>query len=397
MTTRKKIILALLAVGLLVLLVLALMPSPVPVSTTTVEQGHFEAWVEDEGRTRLRDPYTVTSPINAWLRRVELEPGDQVDAGDPLFELEALPAPALDPRAREQAREAVSAARSRLEAAEAELESRQARYRQAQSEFDRLSTLYERDLVSAEQRDRARTERDAARSAQRAASHSVEVARFELDAARANVEIADGERARTDQPSLAVRAPIGGTITRRHRCCEGPTQAGEQIMEIGDLSQLEIQVDLLSMDAVRVRPGMRVEIARWGGDTDLQGEVRRVEPGGFMRVSALGVDEQRVPVMVRITSPRDDWQQLGDGYRIEARFILWEGDDVIHIPTSALFRSDDQWTVFVVEDGRARLRAVETGRRSGLRTQITDGLETGETIITHPGDRIAEGIRVAVD
>lgn len=397
MSTRKRIIMILSGLLLLALLVLALMPSPIPVSGSPVERGHFEAWVDDEGRTRLRDPYTVTSPINAWLRRVELEPGDAVDAGDPLFELEALPAPALDPRAREQAREAVSAARSRLEATEAELESRETRYRQARSEFERISTLHERDLVSAEQMDRARTERDAARSAQTAARHSVEVARFELEAARANVEIADGERARTDQPSLAVRAPITGTITRRHRCCEGPTQAGEEIMEIGDLSQLEVQVDLLSMDAVRVRPGMRVRIERWGGDNDLEGEVRRVEPGGFMRVSALGVDEQRVPVMVRITSPREEWQQLGDGYRVEARFILWEGDDVLHIPTSALFRSDDQWHVFVVEDGRARLRAVETGRRAGLRTQITDGLAQGDVIITHPGDRVEDGTRVRVD
>lgn len=397
MTTRKRIILILSGLLLLALLALALMPSPVPVSGSAVERGHFEAWVEDEGRTRLRDPYTVTSPINAWLRRVELEPGDEVEAGDPLFELEALPAPALDPRAREQAREAVSAAHSRLEAAEAELAARETRYRQAQSEFERLRALHERELISAEQMDRARTERDAARSAQTAARHSVEVARFELEAARANVEIADGERARTDQPSLAVRAPISGTITRRQRCCEGPTQAGEVIMEIGDLSQLEVQVDLLSMDAVRVHPGMRVRIERWGGDTDLEGEVRRVEPGGFMRVSALGVDEQRVPVMVRITSPREQWQQLGDGFRVEARFILWEGDDVLHIPTSALFRSNDQWHVFVVDNGRAHPRAVETGRRAGLRTQITDGLAEGDVIITHPGDRIADGTRVRLD
>ncbi|MDQ2070096.1 efflux RND transporter periplasmic adaptor subunit [Natronospira bacteriovora] len=397
MSLKKKIILILSGLILLALLVLVLMPSPVPVSVAQVEQGHFEAWVEDEGRTRLRAPYTVSSPINGYLRRVELEPGDEVDAGDPLFELEALPAPALDPRAREQAREAVSAARSRLEATQAELETRETRHRQAQAEFERIQALRERELVSVEQLDRARTERDASRAAERGARHAVEVARFELEAARANLEIADGERARTEQPTLAVRAPISGTITRRHRCCEGPVMAGEEIMEIGDLADLEIRVDLLSMDAVRVRPGMRVEIDRWGGNTTLEGEVRRVEPGGFMRVSALGVDEQRVPVIVRLSSPREDWRPLGDGFRVEARFILWEGDDVIHIPTSALFRQADQWHVFVVHNGRAQLRAVETGRRSGLRTQITDGLDGGETLITHPGDRIEDGRRVQVD
>ncbi|MCP1727853.1 HlyD family secretion protein [Natronospira proteinivora] len=397
MSTQKKIILALTGLALLALLILALMPSPVPVSTSSVEEGHFQAWVEDEGQTRLRDPYNVSSPINAYLRRVELEPGDTVEAGDPLFELEALPAPALDPRAREQAREAVSAARARLESAEAELESRQTRHRQAESEYQRLRQLHERDMVAAERAEQAQSERDAARSTERSARHAVEVARFELEAARANLEIADGERARTDQPTLAVRSPISGTITRRHRCCEGPTQAGETIMEIGDLDTLEVQVDLLSMDAVRVRAGMRVEIDRWGGDDALKGTVRRVEPGGFKRVSALGVDEQRVPVMVTIDSPREDWAELGDGYRIEARFILWEGDDVTHIPTSALFRHQDQWHVFVVEEGRARLRAVETGRRSGLRTQVTEGLSAGETLITHPSDRIEDGSRVQVN
>jgi HlyD family secretion protein len=212
------------------------------------------------------------------------------------------------------------------------------------------------------------------------------------------LQIADGERSPHDQPTLAVRAPIAGTITKRHRCCEGPAQAGEQILEIGDLEgDLEIQVDLLSVEAVRVRPGMRVVIERWGGGDDLEGRVRRIEPSGFTRISALGVDEQRVPVLVEITSPREQWEHLGDGFRIEARFILWEGDDVLHVPTSALFRSDDRWSVYVVEGERAVQRAVMIGRRSGLRTQVIEGLQEGETIITHPGDRIGDGVRVAVD
>lgn len=397
MSMRKKLLLTAFAAGLLTLLVLALLPSPIAVTASTVEQGHFEAWLEDEGRTRLRDPYTVSSPLHAWLQRVEPEPGDAVQAGDALFELEAMPAPALDPRAREQAREAVSAAQSRLQAAESELEAREARLRQAESEFERLSALQERQLVSAEQVDRARAERDASRSAVRGARHGIEVARFELEAARAAVEIADGQRARVDQPRMTVRAPISGVVTRRHRCCEGPVLAGENILEIGNLDELEVQVDLLSMDAVRVRPGMRVEIDRWGGESRLQGEVRRVEPGGFKRVSALGVEEQRVPVMVSLTSPRQDWQALGDGYRVEARFILWEGDEVVHIPSSALFRHDDQWQVFVIDQGRAHKRPVSIGRRAGLRTQIVEGLSAGVQVINHPSERIQHGSRVHVD
>ncbi len=225
----------------------------------------------------------------------------------------------------------------------------------------------------------------------------MEVARFELDAARAVLEIADCDRAPGDQPRMEVAAPVDGLVTRRHRYSEGPVAAGEPVLDIGDLATLEVQVDLLSMDAVRIRPGMAVRLERWGGDNDLTGEVRRVEPGGFLRISALGVDEQRVPVRVAITSPREHWESLGDGYRVEARFLLWEDDDVLQLPTSALFRSDDQWSVYVIDNGRAQRRDVETGRRSSLRTQIHDGVEPGHRVIVHPGERIRHGTRVRDD
>lgn len=379
------------------LLAVALRPAPIPVSATEVGSAYFAEYVEDEGRTRLRDTYTVSAPIGGYLRRVDLEPGDEVAAGVALFALESMPAPALDARSREQAREAIAAARSRLQAAQAELETRQTQFTLAETEFERSEQLHERNLIAAEERDRRRAVRDSARTAERAASHAVEVTRFELESARAVLEIADGERSPGDQPSLEVRAPIAGTVTRRHRCCEGPVAAGEPVLELGNLDELEVQVDLLSMDAVRVRPGMRVFLERWGGGEDLEGEVRRVEPAGFMRISALGVEEQRVPALVRITTPRKAWSHLGEGYRVEARFILWADDDVLQVPTSTLFRDDDRWMVYVVRDGRAEMRGVEIGRRSGLWTQIRSGLEAGEVVITHPGDRIADGVRVAAD
>ncbi len=397
MSLRKKLLTSLAALLLLGLLVYALMPSPIPVSVSTVEEGYFAEYVEDEGRARVRDPHTVSAPIGGFLRRVALEPGDTVSAGDVVFELEALPSPALDPRTREQAREAVSAARARLELAEAELEIRATQREIAESEYRRNLELFEQQFISAEAMDRSRAQRDAGRAAERGARHGVEVARFELESARATLAVADGERAPHSQPSLGVRAPIGGTVINRHRCCEGPINAGEPVLELGDLSTLEVRIDLLSMDAVRVRPGMRVELERWGGGDTLDGEVRRVEPRGFERISALGVEEQRVPVLVRILSPRDAWEALGDGYRVEGRFILWEADRVRHIPTSALFREDDRWAVFVADDGRASLRTVDIGRRSGLRTQVLDGLEPGERVITHPSDRVSHGTRIAAD
>ncbi len=398
MPLRKKIILVLFGLAAAAVLVLALRPSPVPVGATAVQQGYFAEYVEDEGRTRLRDPHTVLSPISGFLHRVALEPGDTVAVGDVVFTLEAMPAPALDARAREQAREAISAAQARLEAAEAELETRQVQRRLAEDEYLRAQRLYEENAISTEERDRRLGQRDTARSAERAARHAVEVARFELEAARAVLAVADGERAPGDQPTLGVRAPIDGTVIRRHRCCEGPLQAGEPVLEIGDLeTDLEVRVDLLSMDAVRVRPGMRAILERWGEAEPLEARVRRVEPAGFERISALGVEEQRVPVLLEIISPREAWERLGHGFRVEARFVLWEGDDVIHIPTSALFRRDGEWVVFVVEDDHARTRTVTPGRRSGLWTQITGGLTAGEVVITHPGDRIEDGSRVDAD
>ena len=302
------------------------------------------------------------------------------------------------PARAEQAREGIAAARARLEACEAELEARESQHRLAQAEYERSEVLFERELIRSDERDRRL--QPARREPRRRARRSSRDRRRPLRTrgrARDAAESPTANASANDQPTLAVRAPIAGTITRRHRCCEGPAQAGEPILEIGDLAaDLEIQVDLLSVDAVRVRPGMRVVIERWGGGEDLEGRVRRVEPSGFTRVSALGVDEQRVPVLVGIATPRETWGHLGDGYRIEARFILWEGDDVLHIPTSALFREGDRWAVFVVRGDRAELRRVTIGRRSGLQTQILDGLEEGEVIVTHPGDRIGEGVRVAV-
>jgi HlyD family secretion protein len=395
MSLGKKIVTAFVVLGMAALLVVALVPPPVDVSAATVSRGYFAEYVEDEGRTRLRDTFTVSTPIGGFLRRVELEPGDPVEAGQPVFELEATPAPALDPRAREQARESVLAAEARLAAARAEHQRRQEEARFAADEVRRREQLFERGAVSATELERARSERDRTRSAERAGLAVVDVARYELENARAVLEIAEGTRTPEDGRTLEVKAPVSGIVLRRHRCCEGVVQVGAPILEIGDLDELEVRVDLLSMDAVRVRRGMRVVLERWGGGEALEGRVRLVEPAGFQRVSALGVEEQRVPVLVEITSPREAWGSLGEGYRVEARFLLFEGEDELQAPTSALFRERDAWHVFVVENGRARKREVEIGRRSGVVTQVLSGVEEGERVVTHPGDRVTDGARVA--
>ncbi|TVQ30335.1 MAG: efflux RND transporter periplasmic adaptor subunit [Wenzhouxiangella sp.] len=397
MKTKRRWIVPLLGIGLLLVLVLALRPSPVPVNTAEVVAARFVESVDEEGQTRLRETYTVSAPIGGFLQRVAPEPGDAVELGQVLFRMEPHPAPALDARSLGQARENLSAARARRDNAVANLETVQADARFAESEYQRYSELHERGLVSTTEMERARSARDRQIAARRAAEHAVEVAGFEIESARAVLDIASGERGPNEHGELAVRSPVSGVVLRRHRCCEGAVGAGEAVLDVGSLEDLEVQVDLLSMMAVRVRPGMRVEMTGWGGDETLAGTVRRIEPAGFTRVSALGVEEQRVPVIIDFDDPESAWNQLGVGYRIEAEFILWEGEDVLQVPTSALFRVDGQWTVFVIENGRARLQTVERGRVSGLVSQITSGLAPGEVVVTHPGDQVNDGGRVRAD
>lgn len=397
MKQKRRWIVPLVAIGLLVVLVLALRPSPVPVNSAEVLAAGFVESVDEEGQTRLRDIYTVSAPIGGYLQRVQPEPGDSVELGEVLFRMEPHPAPALDARSLSQARENLSAARARRGNALANLETVEADARFAESEYQRYRELHERGLVSTTEMERARSTRDRQIAARRAAEHAVEVAGFEVESARAVLDIASGERPAEEQGELDVRSPVGGVVLRRHRCCEGAIAAGEAVVDVGSLEDLEVQVDLLSMMAVRVRPGMRVLMTGWGGDETLEGTVRRIEPAGFTRVSALGVEEQRVPVIIDFDDPETAWQQLGVGYRVEAEFVLWEGADVIQVPTSALFRVDGQWTVYVIDNGRARQRSVDRGRSSGLLTQITSGLDAGEVVITHPGDQISEGTRVRAD
>lgn len=225
----------------------------------------------------------------------------------------------------------------------------------------------------------------------RSARFAVEVALHELENSRAALAIAGGEDL---QNALEVSSPIDGQVLSRLRQSEGRVQPGEGILILGDLSGLQVEVDVLSPDAVRLEPGMKVELERWGGGETLTGHVLRIEPAGFTRVSALGVEEQRVWVIVGFDAPRADWERLGDGYRIEARFILRENQAILQAPSSALFREEDSWYTFVVENDRAVRREIVPGERSGLMREILAGLESGDQVITHPGSDMGDGVRV---
>jgi len=198
------------------------------------------------------------------------------------------------------------------------------------------------------------------------------------------------------QETVPIRSPISGRILKLEHECEGPVRTGEPLMEVGDPTVLEVEVDVLSADAVKIKPGMKVLFDRWGGDEPLQGVVRTVEPVAFTKISALGVEEQRVLVISDFTSPKELWERLGDGYRVEAQFVIWQNDDTLQVPTSSLFRYQDGWAVFVIDNNRARLRAIKVGHRSGLTAQILDGVKQGERVVNHPGDEIENGTRVKV-
>jgi HlyD family secretion protein len=369
-------------------------PRPVQVETAEAQRRLLQVAVEEEGRTRVKDRYMLHAPVAGYLRRVELDVGDAVAAGAPLALLEPLRPVALDPRARAEAEARVAGARSALARAASTARQAQAEADLAADEFQRREELLAQNLVSRSEFDQARGRMRAMEAAARAAQSAIEVARQDLEAALATLRYSAA--AEGDEPFeiVAVRSPVAGRVLKLVQESAGVVAAGQLLLEVGDPRQLEVEVEVLSRDAVRIAPGGRVQFERWGGDEVLEGEVRTVEPTGFTKFSALGVEEQRVLVIADLRSSPEAWQRLGDGYRVEAKFIVWEREDALVVPASALFRRDDGWAVFVVEQGRARLREVALGQGSGLLTEVVAGLAAGDVVIVHPDDAVDDGVRV---
>jgi HlyD family secretion protein len=258
----------------------------------------------------------------------------------------------------------------------------------------RLRPLAQQGVVSRDALERAEMQLLTGNAALRAANQNVEVARYNLEAAQTALQYSAGTARGEPAERVPVHSPIDGRILKLAEQCERPVRTGEVLLEIGDPARLEVEVDVLSADAVQIAPGTRVLFDRWGGEQPLEGMARTVEPVGFTKTSALGVEEQRVLVIVDFTSPAELWQRLGDGYRVDARFILWHEDNVLQVPASSLFRVDDGWGVFVVERDRAQRRLVKVGQRNGLSAQILEGVTQGDVVISHPGDDVEDGQRV---
>ena len=383
----------LVAIGLAV----AFWPRPVIVDIIAAERGELVVTVDEEGEARVHDVYVISAPVTGRMRRISLHAGDAVEAvTTTVAEIEPIDPAFLDPRSEAQARADVRAAESAETLARAEVEMAQAELDFAESEVERARELMRQGLVSERELDAAertyRT-RGAALNTTRAAH---EMRLFQLERARAElVSPVDTEVRRGVCACIALRSPVAGRVLRVLEKSEGVVELGTALVEVGDPRDLEIVVDLLSADAVRVEPGQRVIIEGWGGHNALEGRVRIVEPFGFTKVSALGIEEQRVNVVIDLTSPVEDWSRLAHGYQVDARIVLSEGEGVLTLPLTALFRDGEAWAVFVESGGRAELRRVEIGRRNGVAAEIVSGLSEGERVVLHPSDRVVGGALIA--
>ena len=386
---------------LVVLLAFALFwlfrPRPVPVDLAVAQRGPMQVTVSEDGEARVRDVFVVSAPLAGLMRRIDLEVGDAVQARKTVIARIGPVDPAfLDPRSVAEARAARDAAVAARAFARAQLQRAQAEYDFAALEYQRIESLAQRQTVS-------QNERDAAQSRARTAAALIEEARAALKMRESELAQAEARlltpaslsRRSEDCDCVQVFSPVSGTVLRMVTESESVVQSGAPLVEVGNPEQLEVVVDLLSPDAVRVREGQRALIEAWGGEGPLEGKVRRVEPFGFMKVSALGIEEQRVNVHIDLVDPRERWERLGHGYRVEPRIVLWEADDVLQAPLSALFRHTEGWAVFVADGGRAVLRPVEIGRQNGVTAEILSGLEPGQPLVLHPGDRVSDGVRIA--
>lgn len=391
---KKHPLITFIAVIILVLLIWGFWPQPIFVEGIAAKYAPMTVSIEEEGRTRVIDRYIISASVDGVACRQQLKVGDSVKRGQVLLGITPLQSQVLDPRSRAQAQAQVAAAKSALHAAQEQAKAASASAQLANNELKRLQPLIDQALISREAFDIAKTEVQTSAASKRSADFNVEVAKYELEAAQTVLQYSAAIDSGEPAERVPVTSPIDGKILKVVRECEGPVRTGEPLLEVGDPSALEIEVDVLSADAVKIKAGMKVLIDRWGGQQPLDAIVRIVEPVGFTKVSALGVEEQRVLVISDFISEPENWSKLGDGYRVEAHFILWYEDNVLQIPASSLFRYNSGWAVFVIEDGRAVRRKLEVGQRNGLIAQIISGLKEGEYVINHPNDEVDDDISV---
>jgi HlyD family secretion protein len=383
-----------LIVGIVVIVAivaLAMWPESIEVSAAKIERGPMQVTLDEDGETRIRDKFVLSAPVAGRLQRIELEPGDTVVRGKTVVaRLTTADAPLLDPRIRGELEAATEAARAAVGQARAELERSTTELARARTTLQRQQELMKAGAIAADSLDAAETAVATASEARKAAEFAVSRSEYEAQLARARLQApAPAGRA------VEVVAPVSGVILKRLRESESVVPAGEPLVEIGEPGRSEIVADFLSTDAVRIQPGAAVLVEGWGGSEPLKGRVRRVEPAGFMKVSALGVEEQRVNVLIDFED-LSAATRLGDGYRVEVRVVIWREDDVVKAPVGALFRRGNDWAAFVIDGEQVRLATAELGQRNDEEAQIGKGLSAGQTVVMHPPDTLTDGARVTV-
>ena len=393
----KRIVIWSVITGIVVIaLTMSFSPRPVMVDLVEVRPAALMVTLDEEGETRVHDVYTLSAPVAGRVQRIDGHVGDpvtanetmlaQIEPGDPSF---------LDPRSEAQARAAIQAAEASRDLAAAAVNDAEAQYDFARAEFARMQDLIVDGSVSRRDLDSAERDYKARRAGLDTSRAALQVRNYELEVARAQlVSPLQTQESDGDCECIPITAPVSGRILQITDRSERVVRDGDMLMQIGDPRDLEIVVDYLSMDAVKIEAGQRVIIDNWGGAEPLDGRVRLVEPFGFLKVSALGIEEQRVNVIIDFAQEQG-WERLGHGYQVETRVVLWEAEGILAVPLTALFRDGEDWAVFVERDGRARLRHDETGWRNGVIAEIRNGLDAGDRVVAHPSDRVIDGVRVA--
>jgi HlyD family secretion protein len=378
-------------------LVWAFLPQPVKVDMEAVGKGDLLIGIEAEGITRIHDIYTVSTPIEGRITRIEIEPGAIVQAGETVL-ANMFPANPrfLDERAEMQAKADVEGARAALALARAKVRQAQAQLDYEQANFKRSMELYKKNLLSTAELESGELRITTLKAELETAVSNEAVMQARLDAAQAILTQPDKSNedfSNSGHCHICIHSPVDGHVLRILHKSEGIIPVGTPLVEIGNPQDLEVKIEMLSVNAVKVVPGDEAIIKRWGGD-DIRARVRQVEPSGFTKVSALGVEEQRVNVILDLIDPLEKWQSLGDAFRVEAEIIIERADNVLLVPLSALFRDNEQWSVFKVEQGTARLQSVTPGRKNDYYAEIIEGLHQGDVVIVHPGNDVAEGVSV---
>jgi len=382
-----RIIYYLLALGVVALIVIAFLPSPIKVETARVTKGPLRVTVDEEGEARAHDRFVVAAPIAGRLTRVELHGGDPVSLNQVVAVINPLP---IDQREHAEIKARVQSAEALKRGADEAVEHARADHEQAERDLRRAENLVEGGVIS-------RQSLEQASNAETISKNELEAARFRAQAAASDVNVAKAGLIAIESEQggasklVTLRSPVRGRVLWVIEKSERVVTSGTPIITIGDPGKLEIVVDLLSTDAVKVKPGAAMVLENWGGESSIRARVRTVEPSAFTKVSALGIEEQRTNIVADFVDPPGP---LGDGYRVEARIIIWEAEAVLTIPSSALFRRGEGWCVFVVENGKASRREVEIGHRSQFDAEVVSGLDEGSAVIVHPTNQIDDGAKV---